>query len=246
MGDGDGEAGDGDGEAGDGDGEAGDGDGEAGDGDGEAGDGDGEPPPLECPAPLDVTAQFDLDPPEPRQAMCSYQGESLDNSGTYELTLDCEGEFVRVRIDSSIQQLPDVGGEMSLDYRVEGSDRWLALRREGGPGVLVLGGVSAARLDPPGTTLAEFFVDPAVRVAEQQPCEEAAERPCGSTRRLALALSDAQFGEIGHVFDAGSYITNFLAYGYAVEVERALEYLDPEACGAPGVYQLLATWYSDP
>ena len=238
--------GDGDGEVGDGDGEVGDGDGEAGDGDGGPGDGDGDPPPLECPAPLDATAQFEVDPPEARQAMCVYQGESFDNSGIYELTLDCEGEFVGVRIDSSIQQLPDVGGDMSLDYRVEGAQRWLALRREGGPGVLVLGGVSAARLDPPGTTLSEFFGDPGVRIAEQQPCEGSVEQPCGSGQRLALALSDAQFGEIGHVFDAGSYITNFLAYGYAVEVERAVEFLDPQACEGPGSFQLLATWYSDP
>ena len=36
----------------------------------------------------------------------------------------------------------------------------------------MLGGVSAARLDPPGTTLSEFFVEPGVSVTEVQPCEQ--------------------------------------------------------------------------
>src|SRR5690606_21977282 len=164
LGDGDGDPGDGDGDPGDGDGDPGDGDGEPGDGDGDPGDGDGEPEPLECTPPNPVTARFTVTPAARRAGTCALDSEAFDGTDGYEMILDCAGESVTVTLDSTIAHMPNPGEMVELDYRTEPAglieDRWLAIHQVENMQALVLGAVAASRLDPPGTTLAEFFGDP--------------------------------------------------------------------------------------
>jgi len=185
--------------------------------------------------------KFNVTPPEPLQASCSIQGESESDS-EYEMVLDCEGSEVSITIDSTIPVKPHPSGTMALDYRVEGEQRWLALQQTADTEALVLGGVSAASLDPPGTTLAALFGDPGLHVADEQPCEIMPDA-CGDSQRLALAVDLDWFGPGDPVFDQGSWYANFLAFGYAIEVERARVVLDPCPEQPAAAFELLVTWF---
>ena len=239
--------GDGDGDPGDGDGDIGDGDGDPGDGDGDPGDGDGDEP-LECaePEPVEIEAQFVVDPPEPIQAACSLIGENMSNQVDYEMVLDCEGVEVTISLLSTIAYKPSPGGMMNLDYRVDGDQRWLALRQDFDMGALILGAVAAETLDPPGTTLPALFGDPSLLIADEQPCPPVPDG-CGA-QRLALSIEVELIGDVGHVFDHESWLASFLAFGYAIEVEYAVALTQPDACPeeSPGRFELLVTWFSGP
>ncbi|MFO7564223.1 MAG: hypothetical protein R6X02_16370 [Enhygromyxa sp.] len=224
----------------------GDGDGEPGDGDGEPGDGDGEP--LECPAPELVTARFTVTPPVARAGTCTVEGESFDGVDAYEMTLDCAGQSVVVSLDSTILRMPNPGAAVELDYRTEArgqtEDRWLAIHQLVDQEALVLGAVAASRLDPPGTTLAEFFRDPALTLAAEQPCEVMTDS-CGELQRLGLGVSTELFGPLEPVFDRGSWFASFLAFGYVIEVEEAIRRIPPVGCDdlSDESFALLVVWF---
>jgi hypothetical protein len=205
---------------------------------------------AECPAPNPVTASFRVSPPDPLTAICTVLDEVSDGANLYDLTLDCEGTNVTINIDSTIPSKPYVGvGEMvSFAYRYEPlsqtGDHWLAIHRVDAPDVLLLGGVSASLLDPPGTTLGEFFHDPTLSVAADQSCEPSMDT-CGESRRIALDVSLDMFGAGDPVFDHGSWFADFLAFGYSIEVEYAVQRVGPINCDdVPAEwFQLLVVWF---
>jgi hypothetical protein len=104
--------------------------------------------------------------------------------------------------------------------------------------------VAASSLDPPGTTLGEFFGDPTLTVADEQPCEVTMDR-CGELQRLALGVSLNMFGPLDPVFDHGSWYADFLAFGYAIEVEAATRRITTVGCtDVPNEwFELLAVWF---
>jgi hypothetical protein len=164
------------------------------------------------------------------------------------MTLDCAGVIVTVTLDSTILVMPNPGEMVELDYRTDAvgqvEDRWLAIHQLEDQQALVLGAVAASRLDPPGTTLGEFFGDPALTIAAEQPCEATTDS-CGELQRLALAVTLEMFGEADPVFDHGSWYGNFLAFGYSIEVEEATRRVPPVNCDdVPDEwFALLATWF---
>ena len=164
------------------------------------------------------------------------------------MTLDCAGVIVTVTLDSTILVMPDPGATVELDYRTDAvgqvEDRWLAIHQTEEFGALVLGAVAASRLDPPGTTLAELFRDPTLTVGPEQPCAPTTDS-CGEHQRLALAVSVDLFGPAGAVLDHGSWYADYLAFGYAIEVEEATQRLPPVNCEdlSDAWYQLLVTWF---
>ena len=140
---------------------------------------------------------------------------------------------------------------VDLVYRVEAigptEDRWLAIHGFDSPSILLLGAVSASLLDPPGTTLGEFFHDPTLTVADEEPCDSTVDS-CGELRRLALGVSIEPFEQIGAldpVFDHGSWYANFLAFGYSIEVETATQRVAPVDCDdVPDEwFPLLVVWF---
>jgi hypothetical protein len=241
SGDGDGDPGDGDG-----DGDPGDGDGDPGDGDGDPGDGDGDP--LECAPSEPVTARFTVSPATARTATCTVTEQIYDGDFIYYLELDCDGTPVRIDVESTIAVQPYAGEAsiVELDYRTDPNapnDHWLAIHRTDAD-ALVLGGVSASQLDPPGTTLAEFFRNPGLSVATEQPCAALTDS-CGDYLRLALDVTVERFGLGGQVFDHGSWYANYLAFGFSIEVESATRRVPPNECDdAPDEwFALLVVWF---
>jgi hypothetical protein len=227
---------------GDGDGDAGDGD-----GDGDAGDGDGDS--RECTPPQPVTAGFTVSPATALTATCVVIEEIHDGDDLYHLELDCNGTPVAVNVESTIAVLPYIEPMrmVELDYRTDPgapNDRWLAVHRVG-TDTLMLGGVSASHLDPPGTTLAELFRNPGLSVATEQPCAPLTDS-CGDYLRLALDVTVERFGLTGGpVFDHGSWYADFLAFGFAIEVESATRRVAPTDCSdVPDEwFALLAVWF---
>jgi hypothetical protein len=227
-------------------GSTGDGDG---DGDGDAGDGDGDGDSLECTPPQPVTAGFTVSPATPLTATCVVIEEIHDGDDVYFLALDCNGTPVAVNVESTILALPYIEPMtmIELDYRTDPgapNDHWLAIHRVG-TDTLMLGGVSASHLDPPGTTLAEFFRNPGLSVATDQPCDPATDS-CGDYLRLALDVTVDRFGLTGGpVFDHGSWYADFLAFGFAIEVESATRRVAPTECDdVPDEwFALLAVWF---
>ncbi|HVH98329.1 MAG TPA: hypothetical protein VM869_06455 [Enhygromyxa sp.] len=225
-----------------------DGDGD-GDGDGEGdGDGDGDGAPHECAPPNPVTARFTVTPPEPRTATCALQSETSDGLDAYSMTLDCEGVIVTVTLDSTILIMPNPGEMVALDYRTEMTgpieQRWLAIHQVENQQALVLGAVSAMDLAPPGTTSGEFFRDPSLAIVPELVCESMTDA-CGDWQRLELMVALEQFGPSGSVFDHGSWYANYLAFGYAIEVEEALRRAPVSSCDDVPLFwfQLLVTWF---
>jgi hypothetical protein len=206
---------------------------------------DGDTGMLECPLHENVTARFRVTPSIPIATTCRIIEESLDPPDLYELRLECDDTEVTVNVESTISPLPTTWDLFVLvDYRVDGLDRWLAIHRESAPDTLVLGAVAASVLDPPGTTLGEFFHDPTLTVADEQPCESSMDM-CGEFQRLGLGVSLSQFGEGDRVFDHGTWYANFLSHGYSIAVEYAERRLAPSNCAdlPDEWYQLLAVWF---
>lgn len=223
---------------------------DTGDGDGD-GDTETDTGPLECPPREVVTARFRVMPSLPMTATCTVTDEVDDGGDIYALMLDCEGTSITVSFESTIVPKPyaDVGDMVALDYRVEASgrivDRWLAIHRMTAPeGTLVLGAVAASTLDPPDTTLGQFFGDPTLTIASEQPCEPVMD-PCGEFIRLGLDVSLEMFGPADPVFSQGSWYADFLAFGYSIVVEAATRRLPPITCSdvSDEWYQLAVVWF---
>lgn len=198
---------------------------------------------LECPPPQPVTARFTVTPAVPLTATCTVTSEVSDFLDHYEMMLDCAGTEVTVAVDSTILRMPNPGAMVEFDYRTDGLDaHWLAIHQLVDQQALVLGGVSAWSLEPPGTTSAEFFRDPVLWVAPEQPCETTNES-CGDVRRLALNVTIDWLGPLDPVFDHGSWYADFLAFGYAIEVEVATR-IEANQCDVPDErFELLVVWF---
>jgi hypothetical protein len=184
-----------------------------------------------------------------RTATCVVIEEIHDGDHIYYLELDCDGTPVAINVESTIFVQPYVAPMtvVELDYRTDPdapNDHWLAIHRSDSD-ALVLGGVQASHLDPPGTTLAEFFRNPGLSVAIDQPCELMSDS-CGDYLRLALDVTVDRFGLTGDpVFDHGSWYADFLAFGFSIEVESAMRRVPPNECDdAPDEwFALLAVWF---
>jgi hypothetical protein len=197
----------------------------------------------ECPSQQPVTARFTVTPDVESTATCAVVSEASDGRGHYEMQLDCAGTDVTVVIDSTIPRMPSPGATVEFDYRRYGQDyHWLAIH-DVDQQTLVLGGVNGLSLDPPGTTLAEFFGDPVLSVADEQKCGTTREW-CGEMQRLGLDVEIEGFGPFDPVFDRGSWYADFLAFGYAIEVEVATR-IEPYRCvdGPAQRYELLVVWF---
>ena len=235
--------------SGDGDPTSGDGDGDptSGDGDGDPGDGDGDPEPLICPEPEDVSVSWYVVPPIPRAGTCTL----LDHWGedTYQqLDLDCEGDPISVTLDASLAAWMHPDTELTLDYRTNdtalGTERWLAIHNAdpNGPMALALGAIDATQLDPPGSTLAEFFGVPVLSVSEEQPCPTTPDESCGDLRRLGLDVTH-ELGMDGPVYDRGSWYADFLSHGYQLDVAQAWRREGDCEDQLPSLFELSVTWF---
>lgn len=181
-----------------------------------------------CPEPMALDLDFEL-MPSPAKVDEECLVAAIDHDvDAFTLTLSCVQQSFTLWVASSELQPPGLAGigeEVHLSYvQAEGEigiEQWLAIRHDRHAGIdkTVLGLVSAARLDPPQTTLNEFFVSPEVAISDGLCAPE--DTPCGQTERVGLRFSEA-FGE-AVVLDqqVGYYGVDFVSQSLAV-VEAAL------------------------
>jgi len=154
--------------------------------------------------------------------------EEMGDAFTIELT--CGLETYSVWFSSSSLELPGgvvPGSEVHLAYASSsgefGPNRWLALQHDdhGEQYKSALGGVSAATLNPPGTTFGEFFVDPVVTVVNNV-CDPVDMR-CGPVERVGLRFTDSQ--SEATIFDqgVGLYSGDFVSSSIAAVAQAVLQ-----------------------
>lgn len=159
--------------------------------------------------------------------------------------LACGDQIYALTITATPALAPElaVDAMVRLDYRrddVFWVNRWVALRSGDGFRTLV-GGVSSSALDPPGTTIGEFFVDPTL-VEVDGVCAPAA-ATCGDEERLAIEMSLGEYPTL--VLDHSSAYADILAYAIHIVVESARRSIRMTCDDYPEAwYQLVFVWSS--
>jgi hypothetical protein len=206
-----------------------------------------------CAAPERVSLAFTVSPDESTSATCSV----LAVGGAPEqavIMLDCDGQEVTLTLAITPQlTTPSVtnGQLVRLEYirdPIFWVNRWLALHSAGGESDwLLVGAVESSTLDPPGTTLDAFFGasfgGPSV-TAVSGLCEPI-EDICGPLERIALELGLADVGGSLQVLDQTVGFIDVLAFGYAVVVQRAVQYPRPQTCDdiPPAWFHFAMVWF---
>lgn len=148
----------------------------------------------------------------------------------WSIQLDCQGDPIDIKVTRAPTATPPlfIGHEVELEFHSEQvfwSNEWFSIQYPDSSELLV-GGVSADRLVPDGTTAEEFF-GTAIAV-EEGLCAPGGDDPCGPVERLALVLT--WFGEAVHVFDAQWGWAVNLPGSYSIWVETARRPVAPQQC----------------
>ena len=189
-----------------------------------------------CEDPGAVKAQWSLEAPpalagKDIEANCTVV--SAEQQGPeFTVALSCLVADVKQPITVRYQTEPGgsldnfpVGAERTLAYRVTQplwNNEWLAITRESS---LLLAGIRADSLAPPGTTTEAFFQE---SISLHTPCDAAPDR-CGLRQPLALGLIEPhtrslQIIKSGQVGSVGVFIV------VVVWVEHASRLLEPIGC----------------
>ncbi len=146
-------------------------------------------------------------------------------------------------IRTPVQPLPfEVGDEVQLEYRSEKTpwfNEWFSIRTAANPSVMVLGGISADRVPPPGTSVQNFYFANLEVVYDLCPPEGLA---CLPSERLALDVDLA--GDQQRVFDSQFAKLTNLSGEYRIWVQSAARVNDPSVCHEdtePAWFQSLMT-----
>jgi hypothetical protein len=200
-------------------------------------EGDTDTSDLECMAPQAVELGFELTPALAELDESCLVLEEIIEEGSYSLALSCELSELTLTVTSSpplsAPSGVEVGELIGLTYVTSDDGQWLTLKQVGEPfgSTTVVGMVSAATIDPPGTTLSEFFGAPEVELVDGQ-CEPHDDL-CGPLERVGLLFSYFLNSPGDAIFDHdyGSFGIDFASHFEGV-VERAGD-LPTNACVDP-------------
>lgn len=187
-----------------------------------------------CPAPEDVGARFTVDPWEDSvDSDCTVDAVTTDldaGGASYELICGDASLTLTIEVDPFLPPRLDLGQQVHLEYIVTPgftTSQWLAVHSLDVPGWLLLGGVMAETLDPPGDTLSTLFK--AIGIVETD--TRCAPEPgvCGQQQRLALDVS--AHGAVTTHFDQRvvSADDGFGA-GFFLTIEAARDHIDDDLC----------------
>lgn len=184
------------------------------------------------PLPASWSLGFEIDPQGDLLLTCTVSAVLYEEPKAT-VDLDCVGDggaqlaqlvFSRTPYPSQVFW---VGQQIELDYRVEWpfwTNQWFAIRDDATPPRMILAGVSADRLAPPGAT-AEAFYDTPLEVVHDL-C--AAERyACGTRERLALDIT--WLGITVRVFDGQFGANSNLPGTYSLWLKQAVR-MNGDAC----------------
>lgn len=186
---------------------------------------------IDCPEPEDVSVEFMLTPEVDEVDVDCVVAAAEEMADAFTIELTCGMESYTVWFASSFLELPggvEPASKVHLAYASSpgelGPNRWLALQHDGqGQYNTVLGGVSAATLDPPGSTFETFFVGPMVTVVDSV-CEPV-DLGCGPVERVGLHFMEANQEPGNTIFDqgAGSYAGDFVSASHAAVAEAVMQ-----------------------